>query len=204
MPRNLTSNVIAQLTASSVIPALFFDGIFGGSHIYLWSGVGDISWNSQTWNGNGYLQFPSGGTETIHSDSESMTLELMGVPSTLISAIFSANTGELGKLYFGFLDTSNAVIADPYLYYQGLFDHAEILEDSNQSSIAVVYESRVSDFNRVREFRYNTQSQAIFYPSDLGFQYVPKLQNWTGFWGNKTKVIKTNKKSPGSRSTRPR
>lgn len=202
MPRNLSSDMIAQLTAPVVRPAFFFEGLFGGVFLNLWSGIGDIFWNSSTWSGNGYLQLPSGGTETIQINSETMTIELMGVPEEIIAIIFRGNTGEKATLYFGFLDSSGAVVSDPFPHYVGLFDSAEILENSDQTSVSISYESRIADAQRVREFRYNKQSQNIFYPTDLGFDYVPKLQNWSGFWGSKTKPVKNKKKTP-TRSRRP-
>jgi len=92
------------------------------------------------------------------------------------------------------LDTSGAVIADPYPVFNGLFDMAEISEDSETPQVTLKYESRLIELEKTKDFRYTTESQRLFNNTDKGFEYVDGLQDWQGFWGRAKKKLKKKKR----------
>jgi len=65
-------------------------------------------------------------------------------------------------------------------------DTCEIAEGGDTAVIALTAESRLLDLNRSRERRYQKQDQAIDFPGDLGFDYVPSLQQLSVVWGKAT------------------
>lgn len=184
MPRDLTANFISELTADSNRPFLLFEGVFASSTLRLWTGWGNLSWDSKTWLGNGWFQSIGGIRESTEISAIGSDIVLAGVPSTLISIMLQdAQQNKEGKTYLGFLDANGAVISDPYLLYQGKLDVPTIEEDADTSSIILSYEGDLIDLDRPKEYRYTHESQQIFFPGDTGFRYVTSLQDWSGFWG---------------------
>ncbi len=199
MPRNLTAGFIAQATASSNRPIILFEGVFATSTLRIWNGYGSLSWSSQTWLGNGWLQGIEQGDESIEVEALSMTVNLSGIPASVISLVLGdQKQGATGKLYIGYVNIDNVVIADPYLWWQGGYSHAEITESADQTTARLNYESRLVDMDRPREGRWTHDSQQALFSGDRGFEYVVAASNWSGQWGGKKeKQKKDNKRQNG-------
>jgi len=162
----------------------------------LYSGYGDLVWDSATWLGNGYFTGISDYDESAGIEATNMEVSLVGVPQALISLFLSESThGSNGGVWLGFLDSSGAVIADPYLLFDGALSAPQIDDNPDIATISFSLESELVWLNRSSELRYTHESQQTLYEGDLGFQYVSGLDNWTGYWGNKKKSSTTKKKS---------
>lgn len=195
MARNLTAAFITEATANSNRPIVLYEGVFASSTVRLWNGYGDLSWNSQTWLGNGWFQGMEGGDETDEVEATDMGIVLSAVPSEVMSLVLgNQKQGALGKLYIGFLNSVGAVIADPYLWWQGKYSHSEISEGGDQSIVTIHYESLLVDLNRAKELRWTHEFQQKLFPGDRGFEYVQAAANWHGNWGIQKKQGKDNKK----------
>lgn len=182
--RDLTSGVQTAIIADQVNPILFFEGEFASGFVRVWSGIGEISWNSYTWQGIGTL----GGVGAIHESSDiqanGVTVTFSGIPSDLISlTLDDVVQGKLGKIYFGFMDANNAIIADPALMFEGRLDIPAIEENGDTATIQITYESRLIDLQKPRERRYTNEDQQLQYSGDLGFEFVPALQEQQINWG---------------------
>lgn len=186
--RNLTAGMLAAIAAGTVRPAVLYEGVFvsGGSDAYLrlWTGVGDLVWNSVTWTGGGQLLAISPLEEAAEVRAVGFSVTLSGMPSSLIAnALVNARQGRPGKLYLALFDASAGLIADPYQLDGGRLDFTVIEDAGDTCTIAAQYESRLVDLERPRERRYTAEDQKIDYPSDLGFDYVPSLQETELIWG---------------------
>lgn len=184
MARAVTSPWIAEATATKCTPILLFEGVFGsGVNLRLWNGIGDLSWDSKTWNGNGWFHGVTPAAEDEEINASNMEVLLAGVPAATVSAILGqSRQGATGKLWIGFLDANGAAI-DPYLQFEGKFDTAEVRETVDQPMLTMTYESELVEMERPKEFRYNQETQRYFYPEDRGFEYVQRLQETPIFWG---------------------
>lgn len=200
--RGLSADFITEINAGVYRPALFFEGVFTNGTLNLWTGYGDISWNSKTWLGNGWLHV--GGAVSKESDdlaANGLSIELAGVPLSVISLVLSeSKQGAPGKLWLGFLNSSNGVVSSPYLMFDGKYDLAEIDERQEDPVITIAYESRLIDLERSREFRYNTETQHTVwgYTEDRGFEYLPSVRDWSGAWGKQAKPSAPPPKPGGS------
>lgn len=184
MSRDLSAGVLAQLDAGAFRPVLFFEAEFASGTLRLWSGVGSVTWNAQTWTGAGQLIGISSITETTDARAVGVTISLSGMPTSLIAvALSEARQGKLGRVYLGFLNASGAVIADPYKSFEGRLDVPEISDQGDSCTIAISYESRLIDLERPRERRYTAEDQKIDYPDDRGFDNVASLQDAVIMWG---------------------
>jgi hypothetical protein len=194
MARPLTAGMQAVLRDMVVKPVWLVKIEFIGTTLYLSSRRLDVSWNGFTWLGNGFLRGFDGLNETRDQVSTSLGIILGGYDSSLTSLVL-ANTRQDKKceVYFGLLNSSDALITDPYLLYPGDFDSAEINEAAEDATITLRYENDLMRARRLNVFRFTHQSQQALFPGDLGFQYVSQTADWKGFWGRVT-IPKTMQK----------
>lgn len=184
MGRNLTAAQTAQIIAQNLRPALFCQLFFTSGWVYVWSGLGSISWNGQTWQGVGSLGSVSSIPETADLTAVGLKLALSGIPASLItSALGEVRQGAPVIIYQGFLTPGGAVVSNPNNAWSGRMDICEIAESGDTATITITAESRLLDLNRSRERRYEKQDQATTFPGDLGFDYVPSLQEISIVWG---------------------
>lgn len=203
MARALTAGMITELTANTCRPAFFFEAVFESFTLRIWNGVGDISWNSQTWLGNGWFRGFSGARESDDFSRNNLEVHLSGVPDTVLALILAGSKqGAPGKLWLGMLNASRQVIADPYLVYEGKLDIPMLDEGAEDTEVTLTFENEFTSVNRSTDFRWESESQKIFYPTDKGFEYVTATQEWTGHWGPKKQ--KPREKKNKKKNTRKR
>lgn len=196
MARDLTAGWIANATARVCRPVIFFEATFISNTLRLWSGIGETTWNSQIWQGNGWLQEPEFPEETDDIEANGMEIILAGVPGAVVSlALQEGKQGASGKVWFGFLNADGTVVDSPYLVFDGKFDYCDITESVAGSIVKIQYETHLLDMERPKEFRYNPRSQALFFPDDRGFEYVDQLQGKNLYWGNKKKEPKKKERT---------
>lgn len=183
MSRGLSAGMLSQISASNVNPILLFYGEFASGTVRMWSGLGDLSWDSQTWLGAGNLVQVSNIEETSEIKASGVVVTFNGIPADLLSLVLSdVKQGALGKIYLGFL-SSGAVVATPWLIFEGRIDTPIINEEAESCSIAITYESRLIDLSRPRTARYTDQDQRREFPGDLGMEFVLALQDKEIPWG---------------------
>lgn len=205
MARNLTSGWQTEAAAATRRPVVLFEADFVSGVLRLWNGLGDLTWNGQTWSGNGWFQAPDGMEETIEIEATDMSVILSGVPASVLSLVLGQQKqGGAGRFYLGFLDAAGAVVADPYLAWSGFYSHAEVSESPTESTATLYYDSPLVDLDRPKEGRWTQDCQNRLFPGsgDRGFEYVVAAANWSGTWGQGRK--KPDRKDPpkGSRGRR--
>jgi len=198
MTRGLTAGMLSEITATVVRPLFLFEMEFVGSTLYLSSGHINVSWNAQTWLANGFLYPFDAVKETTDLRANSVTIELGAIDSSLMSLLLaSTNQGKVGRLYLALLNSSNAIIADPYLIFKGTFDNCQISESGTDAIASVTYENDLVRLNKVNEFRYTKQSWEVLFAGDKGFDYVSTIEDWSGFWGKaaRPKIVRARKRA---------
>jgi hypothetical protein len=182
--KSLTSDVITELSASSVQPIYLVEIDFADGPAYLWSGIGTVSWNGHSWLGVGSLGSISAVTEANEVSPQSITLTMSGIPSDLLAeAISECRQNTAVNIWFGFLNSSGAIIADPSQCFAGHVDVPTVTEGAETSVISITAENPLIDLNRSSNRRYTMDDQFIDYPTDQGFSFVPSIQAWSGLWG---------------------
>lgn len=187
--RDLSAGVTARLGDRVVYPALFFEGTFWNvglgveQLVNVWSGLGPFSWDSKTWLGQGNLVGLSSVEESTQLDALGFVVSLSGQNSSNISlAKQGMRQGKPGKVWLALLTAAGALADTPYRLKRGKLNIAVIDDNGPDCKISVTYGGLLSD-QRARERRYTHEDQQIDYPGDLGFQYVPLLQDMTIPWG---------------------
>lgn len=188
MSRALTGSMVTALSAGTVRPFFLFEGTFATSTLRLWDGYGDLNWNAQTWLGNGWFRGMSEIPEDNDITANGIDVFMSGVPLALISLLLNDTRHSCrGKVYLGCFDSSEAIVADPYLLFEGALSAPRVDDSAGASQVALSYEDDLIMILRSSDLRFNHESQQSIFPGDRGFEYVAALQKWTGFWGYKEK-----------------
>jgi hypothetical protein len=185
MSRALTTGMLAAIATGQVKPIFMVEAEFSGGTVRLFTGYGSVSWNGKTWTGDAGLLRISNVQEVSELQAVNFTISLNGQVSALASiALDQVRRGLAGTVWLGLLNDSGALIADPYQCFKGRADKPDIIPDPNDAVIAVAYESRMIVATKAKSRRYTSEDQKIDFPADLGFDYVPSLQDATFTWGN--------------------
>lgn len=183
MARAMTALMLAEIVKQAVSPVIFFEGEFNSGTIHLWSGVGDIVWNGNTWNGAGQLLSISEIRETVDVVAASVQIGLSGLPSSLVSlALNDVRQGRKGRLWLGFINSSGAIIADPYQIFTGLLDVPTMDETGETANLTLSYENRLVGLLTANDRRYTPEDQHVDFPGDSGFDNVAGLQDAQIVW----------------------
>ena len=175
MARGLSSSVKTELATGVIDPVLLVEIEFG-TPVYLTNAPFDItssvSGSSRTYLTNGHLKNITGINETNKPTKNSLQLTLSGVDQTYISIALSENIINTEVyIYRGFLDSSNALISDPFLLYKGTIDTYAISESENESVLALTVVSHWADFEKRSGRLTNNNSQQRFFSTDVGMNF---------------------------------
>jgi hypothetical protein len=184
--RTLSPTAIATLKSSYIRLGIFAELHFRSSIEYVWSGLGSISWNGQTWLGLGELGGISGVTEATDLTAQGITITLSGIrPALLTEVKDQVQLGLPAKIYLVLMD-ANVVPVDSISCYVGRMDQPSIVEGTDSDIISISVENRLSDLQRAQFRRLTDQDQRREFPNDDGFKFVTQLQDWVGSWGSGT------------------
>jgi hypothetical protein len=194
MPRGLTSDMIAALAQPVLNPAIFIALTFGSisDHavtpipVYIWSGYGTVTWNSQTWIGLGHLLSLSLIDDNASVEAHGVTIKISGInptsPTTLNSALTEVVLGLPVTVYLG-MYSSGTLIDTPVTSWLGRMDQPTWNIGGDEITLTLACESRLLDMNCSVARRYTQEDQQELYPGDLGFQFVNSVQEMTIDWG---------------------
>lgn len=185
--RSLTSDVLAAIVAGTVAPVFLAALQFDSGTKYMWTGVNTVLWNGQDYEGQGDFLGLSQITLTSDLQAESITISLAGPNADDVSSVMTdMSTLSTADVWLGFLDlTTHAILADPDHCFSGHLDVATIQDEGDVLSISLTCENDLIKLKQASMRRYTNDDQAITYPTDTGFQWVPAVQAWDGAWGGK-------------------
>jgi hypothetical protein len=116
-----------------------------------------------------------------------VTLTLSGIKSSLIATALSANyTNRDGAIYLGLINTAGNIVSDSYTLFKGKMDVLNISEGEETTMIQLKLENRLITFEKPANRMYTLEDQKVDYPNDLGFEFIPDLQDKEIIWGKKT------------------
>lgn len=178
-----TSGFTEQLQAEESEPALMVALYFDSGTIRMWTGVTDLSYGGNTWQGAGKILSVSFIDESKEISAKGITLGLNGIDSGVISdALTESYRGRKVEIFLAFL-SSGSIVADPYSVFVGYMDTMKISDSGDTCDIALTAESRLVDLQRPRLRRYTGEDQKIDYPSDRGLDFVTSIQDVKIKWG---------------------
>lgn len=183
----LTSGMDDVVEADHIRPFILVDLEFDSGTIYLWSGVSDLVWNSNTYLAVGDLLKISPTMESGDLSAKGMNITLDGLSDDLIQKARDENyQGRTATIRLGALTndyTGITVVADPTIIFAGFMDVMSISIAGEYNTINLALENKLIMLERSKERRWTAEDQKIEYPDDKGFDFVADLQDKEIIWG---------------------
>lgn len=183
--RNLTEAFKTALAASTLRPLIFAELVFSVDTYRLCNCRSTRSWDSKSWLGAGMLVRAGDIDETENERTTSFSIVLEGASTLFTSVLLNqAQQNRTGTVWFGLEDTSTGeIVVDPYLAFRGYLDTVDFDYNTDSSIISLNYQNENGMLDRSSAQRYTPSTQQYYYPTDLGFEYVAAIENWSGYWG---------------------
>lgn len=184
MSRTLSTAMQAVATAEVVRPIYLVDLEFASGSIYLWSGLGDLSFNSNTYIGAGDLLSIGSVQESTELTATGAQITLGGIKQSLLAlARDEPYQGRPLTIRLGAFDENGDLIASPVIVFSGFMDVMTISDSGETSTITVSAENKLIVFQKTAVRRYTAEDQKIEHPNDKGFEFVAKIQEKEIVWG---------------------
>jgi hypothetical protein len=178
MRTGLDSSLAAAFQSGVLIP--FFMGTFQfkTSTQRVWSGVGNLTVDGQTFVGVGSFAEVGAITEGTDVEAKGTYVKLSGIDPVLLGeAMNDIQPGLQAMLWIGAMDVNANIIGSPYQIFGGIIDQPLVDPSDTTVSITLNLESKVIDFSRASNRKYTSADQRSVYPHDSGFDYVEQLNN---------------------------
>jgi hypothetical protein len=182
MPRSITAaaQTAAEAEVVRIIALASFD--FGTGFVRATSAPHDVVYDSNTYLGLGNFGKVTPVEEGAEQRAYSLAFELSGIPSSLVSTALNEDyQGRAAKLWFGMMDSTYALIADPVLMFDGLMDTMDMLA-GNEAKIVIVAQSRLARWEQAAAIRYNDAAQQAAYVGDLGLEFAEQMVSKEIIW----------------------
>lgn len=192
--RTLPAGSIDIFDESVNRPCLFIFADFPTTPRRIWTGVGDIVWDGQTWTGsrsNGTvalnIELPG---ESVDTDSPGAVCYVSGIDSALINELTGdAYQGNELAVYLGFFTSSVRIAANLHVLdkpmWKGFLDSDTIEDNGTSARIAIHGENRLVSILNPRSYRLTQADQEFLYPgqTDTFFKDIELIQDLQIPWG---------------------
>ncbi len=175
MPRGLTSAVKTELATGNINPILLVEIEFS-TPIYFTNAsfniVSDVSGTSRTYSSSGHFKAISNVSETNQPTKNSLSIQLSGVEQSLIAVALNENIiNDNVYIYRGFLNSSNSLIADPFLLFFGTIDEFTITDALDTANLTLTITSHWGNFGKTSGRTTTDNSQQRFFSADKGMEF---------------------------------
>ena len=178
MSRGISSALRTATEAGTVYPFLLCEINFAGGVQYIWSGAGNLSWDSKTWQGVGDYGSISTVSESANLDAGGVRHSLSGVAAAnLVNVLSDDFQGRDITDYFGCLDAAidGNIIVDPIVIWKGKMDVGYIDEGAEASIVTITSESDFYTINRPRSRRMTDGDQQSVHSGDKFFEFTESV-----------------------------
>ena len=174
MTRSLSAGVLAEIATNKLNPVeLVYLGIGAGT--YYTDHYKNIVFDTNTYTASSLFLGSSEVQEDADVSVSNLTLKFSGADLTIISLLLNNNyMNKPAKVYRGFLDDSQALIADPFLLFDGRISNFSLEENATTSSVNIIITSHWADFEKVSGRRTAENSQKLYFPTDKGMEFASK------------------------------
>jgi len=176
MARGLSSDVKTELATGNINPVILLYIGFA-TPLYLTNCgfplTSSVSGSSQTYTASGHLKGITGISESNTPTKNSLAISLSAVDQAFVSIALSENIINADvKIWRGFLDSSNALIADPFLLYFGTIDEYRIVDSTETANLVLNVTSHWGNFDKHAGRTTTDNSQQRFFDGDKGMEFA--------------------------------
>ena len=182
--RSNTSAFNTAIAENIIVPRRLIDAEFTGGTVYLWDGIGELSWNGNTYLGAGDLLGISEIVESVEVRIESMMISFSGITSSYKSlALQSVDLKNQATVRLALLNSSGAVIAEPDVLFIGNMDSVSLREGGDTARFDLILQNELVKTQKAKERRYTDEDQKSIYPSDTFMRHSLNAEKETR-WGS--------------------
>ena len=169
-----TANFKSETTAAQNAPFAMVRLDLPSGTVRFFTGIGELSWDSQTWTGAGDLGFIGPLESATELRAGRVQIGLSGLNSSVkADALNELVRGSNVYIYLGFFDlATDAIIADPWLAFFGKVDEPSVTEKEDGIDITVSCLDGVGAALRRTEHRRNGADQEAIFSGDEIFEFV--------------------------------
>ena len=183
MSRSLTTASNNAAIADVVRPLLLIELEFSDGTVRYTTSDRDVVFDSDTYTAAGHFASISAVEEGTELEAHSITVGINGVPSANLSlSLGQTYQNRTGTVYLGFLDSSYALIADPFVAFKGRMNSMDI-QLGKTATVQLSIQSRLVDWDKARIRRYTNEDQQNFFSGDKGLEFVSQMVEKDLVWG---------------------
>jgi len=176
--------IVNRLGADEQAMFLAIKAEFDSGDILLWSGIDDLTLNSETYTGAGSLLSIGGIEDSTDMKSNGIVVALSAMDTTVLNyALSESYQNRFITIFLGYLMGGTNEVAGTLTLFKGRMTTLSISDAPNGSTITINAENRLIDLDRPCNFRYTKESQNFLHSGDTGFNRVTSLQDKEISWG---------------------
>lgn len=186
MSRQMSSGMLAAIQAGLLRPAVFVQSQFLTGTVFIWTGYGTITWNSQNWSGIGDLLSISTIEEGATVDARGILISLSGINNALLAdCLQEFQVGAPVVVYLGLFNNASppGLIDTPVVSWAGRMDQATVDVGADQAIISIAVESKLLLNNVGVDRRFSSDDSAIDSSGDLAFRFTTSFAGQSLTWG---------------------
>lgn len=186
MSRQMSSGMLTAIQAGLLRPAVFVQAQFLTGTVFIWTGYGTITWNSQNWSGIGDLLSISTIEEGATVDARGILISLSGINNALLAdCLQEFQVGAPVVVYLGLFNNASppGLIDAPVVSWAGRMDQATVDVGADQAIISIAVESKLLLNNVGVDRRYSADDSAILGSGDQAFRFVTSFAAQSLTWG---------------------
>ncbi len=184
--RALQAANITEIESASVQPVILVKIEFD-TPVYVHSGFGTITFDSNDYTGVGSLGSIAGVEDAEDNTPQPVQISLSAIPAGYIAeALDSTTYGDRVTLYHGFRGDDGLLVADPEVPWKGYLEYASV--EGETETVTLHCQHYLTVLNKKRGGRFTDEDLQRAYFGDLGLQYI-HLQNGLTFpWGKEGSI----------------
>ena len=187
--QGLDASIVNRLGADE--QALFFaiKAEFDTDDIRVWSGIDDLTINSETYTGAGTLLSVSNSEDNLELKSNGLVVSLSGMDTTVVNYALTENYQNRPiTIFMGYVMGGTNEVAGTLTLFKGRMTSLVINDTPDGSTVTIDAENRLVDLDRPSNLRYTKESQNFLHSGDTGFNRVASLQDKQINWGKSSQT----------------
>lgn len=188
--QGLDTSIVNRLGADEQALFLAVKAEFDTDDIRVWTGIDDLTINSETYTGAGTLLSIGNLEENLELSSSSLNVSLSAMDNTVLNYALSENYQNRNiTLFLGYVMGGTNEVAGTLTLFKGRMTNLSVADTPDGSTVTVQAESRLIDLDRPSNFRYTKESQNFLHSGDTAFNRVSSLQDKEIIWGKQSDTV---------------
>jgi hypothetical protein len=182
--QGIDSAITSRLEADQQYSFFAVEAQFDTDTVRLWTGIDDITINSNTYTGAGSLLSISGVEDNFELKSTGLTVSVSGMNEEVLGYALSENyQNRFLTLFLGYVMGGSNEVSGVMTLFKGRMTELAVSDSTEGANILVNAENRLVDLKRPSNLRYTKNSQKYIDANDTGYNRVNSIQDMEIVWG---------------------